>query len=83
MAKSYLSFTYVVGASPIKSLNKTGYLRPRLDRTHTFLIARSIQLENGGFPSTECKNLLYLLDMSSKLYKMNFLDKIDKMKFIK
>ena len=43
-----------------------------------FLIARSIQLENGGFPSTECKNLLYLLDMSSKVYKMNFLDKIDK-----
>ena len=46
-----------------------------------FLIARSIQAENGGFsssPSTECKNLLYLLDMSSKVYKMNFLDKIDK-----
>ena len=38
-----------------------------------FLIARSIQMENGGF-STECKNLLYLLDMSSKVYKMNFWD---------
>jgi hypothetical protein len=49
--------------------------------TELFLIARSIQLENGGFspsPSTECKNLLYLLDMSSKVYKMNFLHKIDK-----
>ena len=47
---------------------------------NAFLIARSIQLENGGFssPSTECKNLLYLLDMSSKVYKLNFLDKIDK-----
>ena len=42
-----------------------------------FLIARSIQLEN-GFPSTECKNLLYLPDMSSKVHKMNFSDKIDK-----
>ena len=49
----------------------------------TFLIARSIQLENGGFSSTECKNLLYLLDMSSKVYKMNFLHKIDKKKLIK
>ena len=48
-----------------------------------FLIARSIQLENWGFSpsSTECKNLLYLLDnMSSKAYKMNFLDKIDEKK---
>ena len=26
----------------------------------------------------ECENLLYLLDMSSKVYKLNFLDKIDK-----
>ena len=52
---------------------------------YQFLIARSIQLENGGFSSssTECKNLLYLLDMSSKVYKMNFLDKIDKKKMIK
>ena len=48
-----------------------------------FLIARFIQLENGGFSSTECKILLYLLDMSSKVYKMNFLDKIDKKKLIK
>ena len=32
---------------------------------------------------TECENLLYLLDMSSKVYKMNFLDKIDKKKFDK
>ena len=48
-----------------------------------FLIARSIQAENGGFFPTECKNLLYLLDMSSKVYKMNFLDKTDKMKLIK
>ena len=27
---------------------------------------------------TEYKIFLYLLDMSSKVYKMNFLDKIDK-----
>ena len=48
------------------------------------MIARSIQLENGGFsPSTECKNFLYLLDMSSKVYKMKFLDKIDKKKIDK
>ena len=43
-----------------------------------FLIARSIQLENGGFSSTECKNLLYLLDMASKVYNLNSLEKIEK-----
>ena len=43
-----------------------------------------IQLENGDFsPSTDCKNLLYLLDMSSEVYKMIFSDKIDKKWLIK
>ena len=37
-----------------------------------FLIEKSLQLENGEF-STECKNLLYWLDMSSKVYKGPFL----------
>ena len=37
----------------------------------SFLIARSIQLQSWG--STECENLLYFLDLSSKVYNMNFL----------
>ena len=37
-----------------------------------FLIARSIQAENWGLLLPECENLLYFLDMSSKLYNVIF-----------
>ena len=33
-----------------------------------FLIARSLQLENGGLSLTVCDNMLYLLDLSSKVF---------------
>ena len=36
-----------------------------------FLIARSIQRQSWGF-QPECENLLYLLDMCSKVYKIHF-----------
>ena len=66
-------FTVLECITPLLTLKWQNFLHILLE----FLNARSIQLEN-GFPSTECRNLLYLLDMSSKVYKMNFLDIIDK-----
>ena len=78
----------VLGKLTLVTIESTKCKAQNVNNRKKFLIARSIQLENGGFsPSTECKNLLYSLDMSSKMYKMNFLHKIDKkidkMKFIK
>ena len=66
-------------------MNDFTYFTNKISGTHcyfkTFLIARSIQLENGGFSSsTECKNLLHLLD--TKVCKMNLFDKIDKKNII-
>ena len=46
-----------------------------------FLIARSIQLQSWGF-QPELWKLLYLLDMSSKVYKISFWDKIDEITWI-
>ena len=61
--------------------SSTTYYHCSINYFAIFLIARSIQAENGGFlGGPECKNLLYLLDMSSKVYKV---DKIDKKKLIK
>jgi hypothetical protein len=49
---------------------------PREATFLTFLIARSIQAENGGSCLPECENLLDLLDMSSIVYRMIFYRKI-------
>ena len=48
---------------------------------HTFFDRNIHTIEGGSL--TEGKNLLYLLDMSYKVYKINFSDKIDKKKFDK
>ena len=82
-SKDLVIFTVLECITPLLTLKWQNFLHILLE----FLNARSIQLEN-GFPSTECRNLLYLRDRSFKVYKMNFLDIIDKnffdkMKFIK
>ena len=46
---------------------------------HSTFFDRNIHTVEGG-SLTEGKNLLYLLDMRYKVYKMNFSDKIDKKK---